>query len=100
MVYRFLSNRDKFVCNANKGTGIISGIASESKELFSKFEKREVHSSFIGNIWSTDFADIQLLSKFNKGICFLLYVIGILKSIIGLIKLCNAICLNYIKTDK
>ena len=92
MVYRFLLNRDKFVFNANKGTGIISGIVSESKEFFSKFEKREVHSFFIDNIWSTDFAGIQLLSKFNKGICFLLYVIGILINIIGLIKLCNAIC--------
>ena len=37
-----------------------------------KFEKRKVHSSFIDNIWGAYFADMQLISKFNKGICFLL----------------------------
>ena len=29
------------------------------------------------NIWSVDFADIQLRSKFDKGICSLLSVIDI-----------------------
>ena len=30
---------------------------------------------FIGNIWEGDLADMQLISKFNKGIRFLLCVI-------------------------
>ena len=39
---------------------------------------RKVHSSFIDNIWGADLADMQLLlSKFNKGIRFLLCVIDI-----------------------
>ena len=29
------------------------------------------------NIWDADLVDIQLISKFNKGIRFLLYVIDI-----------------------
>ena len=33
--------------------------------------------SFIDNIWGANLADIQLLSKFNKGICRLLCVIDI-----------------------
>ena len=34
-----------------------------------------MHSRFIDNIWGADLADMQLLSKFNKGIRFLLCVI-------------------------
>ena len=36
--------------------------------------KREVYSAFKGNIWAADLADMQLISKFNKGFRFLLYV--------------------------
>ena len=32
---------------------------------------------FVDNIWGADLADAPLMSKFNKGICFLLYVIDI-----------------------
>ena len=42
-----------------------------------KFEKRKVHSSFIDNIWSVDLADMQLISKFNIRLRFLLCVIDI-----------------------
>ena len=36
-----------------------------------------MYSSFTGNIWVVDLADTQLLSKFNKGCRFLLFVIDI-----------------------
>ena len=36
-----------------------------------------MHSSFTDNIWGADLADMQLISKFNKGIRFLLCVIDI-----------------------
>ena len=39
--------------------------------------KKEVCSSFRDNIWGVDLADMQLLSKFNKGFRFLLCVIDI-----------------------
>ena len=39
--------------------------------------ERKVHSPFIDNIWSADLADMQLISKFNKGFLFLLRVIDI-----------------------
>ena len=42
-----------------------------------KFEKRKVNSTFIDNIWGADLADTQLISKFNKGIFFLLCLIDI-----------------------
>ena len=47
------------------------------KPFIRKFEKRKVHSSFIGNIWGVDLADMQLLSKFKRGIRFSLCVIDI-----------------------
>ena len=48
-----------------------------NKTIIRKLKKRKVHSPFIDNIWGSDLADIQLISKFNKGIRFLLCVIDI-----------------------
>ena len=45
------------------------------KSIIRKFEKRKVYSPFIENIWGADIADMQLISKFNKGIRFLLCAI-------------------------
>ena len=41
------------------------------KPIIRNFRKRKVHSPFIDNIWGADLADMQLVSKFYKGICFL-----------------------------
>ena len=47
------------------------------KPIIRKFKKQKVHSPFIDNIWGSDLAVMQLISKFNKGIHFLLCVIDI-----------------------
>ena len=47
------------------------------KPIIEKCGKRRVHSSFIDNIWGTDLANMQLLSKFNKGIRFWMCVFDI-----------------------
>ena len=47
------------------------------KPIIRKFEKRKVYSTFKDNIWGADLAGMQLLSKYNKGIRFLLCVIDI-----------------------
>ena len=47
------------------------------KPIIKNFEKRKVHSPFIGYIWGADLADMQLISKFDKGFGFLLCVIDI-----------------------
>ena len=47
------------------------------KPIIRKFEKRRVYSTFKDNIWGVDLADMQLISKYNKGIRFLLCVIDI-----------------------
>ena len=36
-----------------------------------------MHAAFKGNIWGADLADMQLFSRYNKGIRFLLCVIDI-----------------------
>ena len=55
---------------------IKKGLAEElHKPIIRKFSKRMVHSPFIDNIWGADLTDMQLISKLNKGICFLLCVI-------------------------
>ena len=47
------------------------------KPIIRKFEKQKVYSCFEDNIWGADLADIELISKFNKGFRLLLCVIDI-----------------------
>ena len=47
------------------------------KPVIRKFKKRKIYSGFKDNIWGADLADMQLISKFNKGFRFLLCVIDI-----------------------
>ena len=51
--------------------------AKVHKPIMRKFGKRKVYSSFIDNICGANLADINLISKFNKGFRFLLCVIDI-----------------------
>ena len=51
-----------------------SKIKNSWKPFTRKFEKQKVHSSIKDNIWCTELADMQLISKSNKEICFLLCV--------------------------
>ena len=76
MVYKFFDKK-------SSGSGLPSNkeyiqLADElHKPIIRKFNKRKVHSSFKDNIWDVELADMQLLSKFNKGFRFLLCVIDI-----------------------
>ena len=52
------------------------GIANEPNyefinQLLEYFKKRKVYLSFRDNIWSVNLADMQSLSKYNKGIKYL-----------------------------
>ena len=75
MVYRLF---DKKSC----GSGIINKskyqIENElHKPIIRKIRKRKVYSLFRGNIWGVDLADMQSLSKYNKGIKYLLCAIDL-----------------------
>ena len=63
---------------ANKSAFNNEQLAEEFyKPITKKFLKRPVYSAFKDNIWVADLADMQLISKFNKGFRFLLCVIDI-----------------------
>ena len=47
------------------------------KQIIKKFSRRKVYSSFRDNIWDVDLADMQSLSKYNKGIKYLLCAIDL-----------------------
>ena len=47
------------------------------KPVIRKFLKITVYSGFKDKIWGADLADMQLISKFNKGFKFLLCLIDI-----------------------
>ena len=47
------------------------------KPIIRKFKKRKVYSSFRDNIWGVDLTDMQSLSKYNKGIKYLLCAIDL-----------------------
>ena len=76
MVYKFFDSKV-----SGSGVKLIpenEQLANElHKPIIRKFEKRKVYSTFKDNIWGVDLADMQLLSKYNKGIRFLLCVIDI-----------------------
>ena len=62
------------------------------KPIIRKFGKRKVYSSFRDNVWGVDLADMQLLSKFNKGFRFLLCVIVIYSKYAWVIPLKDNYC--------
>ena len=53
------------------------------------FKRRKVYSSFKDNIWGADLADMTLISKFNKGIKYLLCVIDLFSKYAWVISLKN-----------
>ena len=79
MVYKFFDKKSKGSGAKHVNTKLTPQNQQLVKELhkpiIQKFEKRKVHAAFKDNIWGTDLADMQLLSKYNKGIRFLLCVI-------------------------
>ena len=85
MVYKFFDKKSERSGVNTKLAPQNQQVAEElHKPIIKKFEKRKVHTAFKDNIWSADLADMQLLSRYNKGIRFLLFVIGILVNMLGL----------------
>ena len=99
MVYKFFDKKStagpsslertgsgfKKLKNTTKSTAEPSALARNSsilaekrhKPIIRKFNKRKVYSQFKDNIWGVDLADMQSLSRKNKGIKYLLCVIDL-----------------------
>ena len=58
-----LQSKNQIISNKELAEGL-------HKPVIRKLEKRKIHSPFIDNIWGADLADMQLISKFNKGFRF------------------------------
>ena len=76
MVYEFLDKK-----SSRNGVSAIEPNYQLANELYRqiirKFKRRKVFSSFRDNIWGVNIADIQSLSKYNKGIKYLLCAIDL-----------------------
>ena len=81
MVYKCFDKKSKGSGVKHVNTKLIpqnQQLAEElHKPIIRKFEKSKVYSAFKDNVWAADLKDMQLLSRYNKGIRFLLCVIDI-----------------------
>ena len=57
------------------------------KPVIKKFNKRKVYSQFKDNIWGVDLADMQSLSKKNKGYKYLLCAIDLFSKYVFVVPL-------------
>ena len=96
MVYKFFDSKV-----SGSGAKLIlenEQLADElHKPIIRKFEKKKVYSTFKDNIWGVDLADMQLLSKYNKGIRFLLCVIDIFSKYTWIVPLKNKKAISIVK---
>ena len=73
MVYNFFDKKSN-----RRGIKQNQQLANELHRLIiRKFKKRKVYSSFKDNIWSVDLVDTELISKYNKGIRYLLCAVDL-----------------------
>ena len=81
MVYKFFDKKSmgsgfkKLKNTAKSNSSILTD--ELHKPIIRKFNKRKVYSQFKDNIWGVDLADIQSLSRKNKGIKYLLCAINL-----------------------
>ena len=75
MIYKFFDKKSMGSGTAKPSSSILAD--ELHKPIIKKFEKRKVYSQFKDNIWGVDLADMQSLSRKNKGIKYLLCVIDL-----------------------
>ena len=82
MVYKFF---DKKFSGSGVATEPNYQLANElDRQIIRKFKRKNFYSSFRDNIWGADLVDMQSLSKYNKGIRYLLCAIDFLVNMHGL----------------
>ena len=76
MVYKFFDKNSSGSCVAAIEPNY--QFANElHRQIIRRFKRRKIYSSFRENIWGVDLADMQSLSKYNKGIKYLLCAINL-----------------------
>ena len=66
------------------------------KPIIRNFKKRKVYSVFKDNIWGVDLADMQSLSKYNKGIKYLSCAIDLFSKYAWVVPIINKKGINII----
>ena len=91
MVYKFFNKRTKGSGINLQANSLNNEILAEElhKPIIKNFKRRKVYSSFKDNIWGVDLANMQLISKYNKGIRYLLCVIDLFSRYAWVIPLKN-----------
>ena len=85
MVYKFFDKMSKGSRITNESNyQLANGL---HKPIIRKFKKRKVYSSFRDNIWGADLANMQSLSKYNKGIKYLSCAIDLFSKYSGVVPL-------------
>ena len=79
MVYKFFDKKSKGAgLKENQGNFLQnSQLANEFQKPIIRKLKKKVYFSFKDNIWGVDLADMQLISKHNKGIRYLVCAIDL-----------------------
>ena len=77
MVYKLFDKRTSGSGIKNENVCNLELAEELSQPIVKNFKKRKVNLPFIDNIWVEDLAYLQLISKFNRLIRFLLCVIDI-----------------------
>ena len=75
MVYNFFDEKSMGIGMAKSSSSILAD--ELRKPVIKKFNKRKIYSQFKDNIWGVDLADMQSLSRKNKGIKYLLCAIDL-----------------------
>ena len=91
MVYKFFNERTKGSGINNKENLLVNSQLAEElhKPVIKNFKRRKVYCSFKVNISGVDLADMILISKYNKGSRYILYVIDLLSRYAWVIPLKN-----------
>ena len=98
MVYKFFDSKATRPDKKSVGSGakhVNTKITPQNEQLadelhkpiIRKLKKRKVYSAFKDNICGADLANMQLLSKYNKGVRFLLCVIDIFSKYVWVVPL-------------
>ena len=75
MVYKIFDKKSSASCDATEPNyQLENGL---HKQIIRRFKRREVYSLFRDNIWRVHLAGMQSLSKYNKGIKYLLCAIDL-----------------------
>ena len=93
MVYKFFDKK-------SSGSVVAASLASKSstkpnyqlandlhRQIIRNFKRQKVCSSFRDNIWGVDLADMQSISKCNKGIKYLLCAIDLFSKYVWVVPL-------------